>query len=80
MVFCNFEDGSYLYLDQGGVLMACSEERATKFILKRIGNSSTFQLEGHNHLSQMVRNKSKEEIKRIIDKSIERQGSGRKPL
>jgi len=40
----------------------------------------TYQLEGINKLSQMVRNKSKEEIKKIIDKSITRQGSGRKLL
>ena len=75
VVFCNFDDGSYLFLDQSGVFMACAEERATRFILKRIGSSSSYLLEGRNNLQEMVRNKSKEEIRRIIDKSLEKQGS-----
>ena len=75
VVFSNFEDGSYLYLDHTGVFLTCSPERATRFVLKRLGSSQTYVMEGRNNLAHLVRNKSKEEVKRIIDKNIERQGS-----
>jgi hypothetical protein len=75
VVFCNFDDGSYLFLDASGVFMTCSEDRATRFLLSKVVDSNKYIIEGRNSLSQMVRNKSQVEIKKIIDKSIERQGS-----
>ena len=54
--------------------MICSEERATRFTLKSKSatNSNSYIMEGKNILSLMVKNKSKEEIKKIIDRNIER--------
>ena len=36
VVFCNFDDESYLYLDDRGIFMLCAEERATRFTLRQI--------------------------------------------
>lgn len=57
--FCNFVENEYLYMDNNGVMTVCGEEKATRFILNRMGNSNNFILEGRNILSQLIRNKSK---------------------
>jgi hypothetical protein len=41
-------------------MTVCPEERATRFVLRKIGNSDSYVLEGRNILSQLIRNKSKE--------------------
>jgi hypothetical protein len=53
-------------------MTVCGEDRATRFTLTKIGNTNSYVLLGRNVLSQLVRNKSKEEIKKIIDRNIDR--------
>lgn len=75
--FCNLIDGSFLQLDINGNFAAVTEDRASLFSLRHSGNSTVYHLSAAPVAPLLSTSKSRSEMKKLIDRSLERNDSRR---